>query len=465
MLVDALSPPDPLDCVARVRPAIAADRPARVLVVGGGIAALELLLALRASVPSRVAVTLLTDAADLAPRAMTVAEPFARGAARSYAWSEIATDLGARLVLDSIVAVDASERLVFTHGGRRMPYDILAVTTGARRVNPFVGALTFGPSADAPRALRALVDELLAGAAASIAFTMPSPASWALPLYELALLTAQELREHACDAAVRIVTPEDRPLAVFGPAAAEALMPVFEALDIELVAGGQPRGVVADGLLLAGGDVVPADRVVTLADIAARPVPGLPLDRAGFLPVDRWGRVAGEPGVYAAGEVTSFPMRQGGLATQQADAVAAAIAADCGACDDPEPFRPVLRGVLLTSGAPLYLQSRPSGQSIASARALWSPPEKIAGLHVAPYLATARAARVGAVMLNERVPIVARAPSDADDAVRLALAVAGAEARCGNTERWMQALEAAQALAPESAGEAQPEPALELRAR
>jgi sulfide:quinone oxidoreductase len=279
---------------------------------------------------------------------------------------------------------------------------------------------------------------------------MPSPSSWPLPLYELALLTAQELREHGCDAAVRIVTPEDQPLAFFGPAAAAAVMPVLAAMDVEIVTGAQPRGVVAGGLLLAGGDVVATDRIVSLADIAARPVPGLPLDRAGFLPVDRWGRVAGEPTVYAAGEVTSFPMRQGGLATQQADAVAEAIAAACGAHDDPAPFRPVLRGLLLTSGAPLYLHSRPSGQSVASARALWSPPEKVAGRYVAPYLATARPARIGASPMLERVPDVAGAASDELDAVTLALAIAGAEARCANTERWLQALDAARALDPEA---------------
>lgn len=102
------------------------------------------------------------------------------------------------------------------------------------------------------------------------------------------------------------------------------------------------------------------------------------------------GRVAGEAAVYAAGEVTSFPLRQGGLATQQADAVAQAVAAACGAAVEPEAFSPVLRGRLLTSGAPLYLQSRPCGQSVASTRALWSPPEKVAGRYLAPYLASAR---------------------------------------------------------------------------
>ena len=159
--------------------------------------------------------------------------------------------------------------------------------------------------------------------------------------------------------------------------------------------------------------------------------------------------MTGEPGVYAVGEVTSFPLRQGGLATQQADAVAAAIAAARGAGDDPAPFTPVLRGRMLTTGAPLYLQSRPSGQSLASARALWSPPGKVAGRYLAPYLATARPPQVATAPLVECVPARADAArDDAHDAVTLALAIAEAEARSGHPTRALQAHEAALALDP-----------------
>jgi sulfide:quinone oxidoreductase len=422
--------------------------PTSVLVAGGGVAALELLLALRVHAGPHVTITLLTPDAELAPRAMTVAEPFARGGALTYDWSQIAHHQDAELVLDTLVAVDTAERIVFTRGGRRMHYDVLALTTGARRVEPFAGALTFGMAGDATAQLRALVADVLGRRGASIAFTIPSPSIWPLPLYELALLTAHELREHGSTAAVRIVTPEEHPLVLFGPAARDALMPTLDALGIELVTRAQPRGVVAGGLLLGDGAVVAADHVVTLADIVARSVPGLPRDRAGFVPVDQHGQVSGEPEVYAAGEATSFPLRQGGLATQQADAVAEAIAAACGARIDPLPFRPVLRGRLLTSGAPLYLQARPSGQSLASTRALWSPPAKIAGRYLAPYLATARPSRIGAEPLAERVPAAAGAQSDEPDAITLALALAEAEARSGNATRAEQAREAAHALVP-----------------
>lgn len=417
-----------------------------VLLVGGGVAALELLLALRADAGATVAITVLSGSAEFAPPAMTVAEPFGRGGAQAHAWAQIAADRDARLVIDTLVAVDTVSRTAFTHGGRRIPYDTIAVATGARRVAPLSGALTFGIGPDAPGELAALVAAMRTSEDAGVAFALPWPSSWSLPLYELALLAAHELREHGSAAPVRIVTPEAHALEILGPAARAAVAPRLDALGIELVTGAQPRAVVAGGLQLDGGATVAAAHVVTLVDVAARPVAGLPVDRLGFVPVDGHGRVAGEDHVYAAGDVTSFPLRQGGIAAQQADVVAAMIAARY--ADPPDPpaaFAPVLRGRLTTSGAPLYLQARPSGQSLASHRALWSPPEKVAGRRLAPYLATARPSRSGAA-LDERVPGVAGAPRDENDAVTLALTLATAESRCHNHARALQALDAAEAL-------------------
>ncbi len=420
----------------------------RVLIAGGGIAGLELLLALRVLAGAAVDVTILSADPELAPVAMTVAEPFERGGALTHDWAQIAVHQEARLVIDRLVAVDSAERIVFTHGGRRLHYDILALTTGAARVAPFPGALTFGSGPAAAADLRALVADLVVRDSPRIAFALPSPSSWPLPLYELAVLTAQELREHGSKATVRIVTPEACALELFGPAARDALEPTLQTLGIELVARAQPREVLEGGLRLADGEIVAADEVITLGEIVARPVAGLPLDRAGFVPVDLHGQVVREPAVFAAGEVTSYPLRQGGLATQQADAVAAAIAARCGAGNEPAPFQPVLRGRLLTSGAPLYLQARPSGQSLASTRALWSPPEKVAGRYLAPYLGTARPGRIAAAPLAERVPVAAGAPDPSNDAITLALALAEAEAHSGNAERALAAFDAAHVLDP-----------------
>ena len=87
------------------------------------------------------------------------------------------------------------------------------------------------------------------------------------------------------------------------------------------------------------------------------------------------------------GDLTQFPLKQGGIA-QQADAAAASIAARVGAAVEPMPFKPVLRGLLLTDMVPRYLRSEVGTfDSIVDTEALWWPPAKIVGRYLAPFLA------------------------------------------------------------------------------
>jgi sulfide:quinone oxidoreductase len=221
--------------------------------------------------------------------------------------------------------------------------------------------------------------------------------------------------------------------------------------------------------LLAGSGEVYADRVVTLAQLEGPRLPGLPHDQHGFIPVDAHGRVHGVEGVYAAGDVTAFPLKQGGLAAQQADAVAEAIAAELDAPISPRPFTPVLRGLLLTGGAPLYLRSQPQrlpreasvaieaptplrrnirDASAAAGQPLWWPPAKIAGRYLGPFLATARPQPLSSELLVDRVAVPGAPLSQAefDDALELALLLAECDARWGDYAAALSALEAAEAL-------------------
>jgi sulfide:quinone oxidoreductase len=95
-------------------------------------------------------------------------------------------------------------------------------------------------------------------------------------------------------------------------------------------------------------------------------------------------RVEGAPRVYAAGDATWYPLKQGGVATQQADAAAATIAADAGLPVALKPFSPVLRGILLTGDKPQYIRE----DEIAEAP-LWTPASKVAGRLLGPYLTAA----------------------------------------------------------------------------
>jgi sulfide:quinone oxidoreductase len=287
-------------------------------------------------------------------------------------------------------------------------------------------------------------------------------------MYELALLTAAHLREHGSAAHVHIVSPEEGPLSLFGEAAEQVIRPVLTAQGIRLRYQSLPAHVREHELVLSGGGGVRVDRVVTLPELLGPHIQGLPADEHGFIPVDSHGRVPGAPGVYAAGDVTAFPLKQGGLATQQADAVAEQIAHDAGARLTPHRFHPVLRGLLITDGAPLYLRCEPqrlerrtsvaidvrgprhpkADASAASDQALWWPPAKIAGRYLAPYLATARPVALAAEPLADRGGVAGPAIDDDEfeDAVELALLLADGDAEWGDYHSALAALDAAEAL-------------------
>jgi sulfide:quinone oxidoreductase len=151
-------------------------------------------------------------------------------------------------------------------------------------------------------------------------------------------------------------------------------------------------------VLRPSGRRVTADRIVALPRLRGRAPTGVPSGAEGFIAVDPHGRVIGAEHVWAAGDGIDFPVKFGGLAAGQADAVAADIAADAGALVERTPFRPVLRGRLLTGGRDRFVRfdaSGGGGGGQTGPQALWWPPGKVAGRWLAPWLATRDDAAVG----------------------------------------------------------------------
>jgi len=360
-----------------------------VVIAGGGVAALETLMALRDLAGDRVAITLIAPDARFSYRPMKVAEPFHLGHAREYMLAEIARDHGARFIHDSVVEVEPEQHVVRCASGAQTAYDHLVLATGAKPVQAFRGAISFGDD-PAEERLHGLLADLEQGYVRSVAFVVPGEATWTLPLYEIALMTARQVWGMGIDGVqFTLVTPEERPLAMFGAAASEAVGQMLTAESIEFVGPAYPS--VGHGYVVAdpGGRRIDVDRVVSLPALSGRPIPGVPVDGSGFIPVDAHGRVPHLDRVYAAGDGTNFPIKQGGLATQQADAVAEAIAAEAGADITPESFRPVLRGLLLTGGDDRYLRHAVAGgggEPEVAGHALWWPPTKIAGRYISAYL-------------------------------------------------------------------------------
>jgi sulfide:quinone oxidoreductase len=201
------------------------------------------------------------------------------------------------------------------------------------------------------------------------------------------------------------VTPEERPLAIFGPQATAGVAKLLADAGI-VVHCSRSAEIAQKGTLVLhpSGEQLEVQRIVTLPVVTGRGVKGLPADSKGFLPIDRHARVGGVADVYAAGDGANFPLKQGGIACQQADAAAEHIAHEAGIPIEAHPFRPVLRGKLLTGGDPQYMSHDISGMTGGADQGgehiLWWPPTKVAGRYLAPYLAGRETGTV--------------APSDAD---------------------------------------------------
>ena len=375
---------------------MSADRPSplRVLIAGGGVAGLEAVLALRELAGDRVAVTLLSPERQFAYRPMAVTVPFARGHVQRLDLADVARFAGAEFVRGELAEVDDAGRSAVTTDGRTLSYDALLVAVGAGSEPPFSRVQTWTPELD-QEVFGGLLADLEEGYAKRVAFVVPPDVAWPLPAYELALMTAWDARDMGQDdVEVIVYTPEEAPLGIFGANASAALLTDLEQAGVSVETG---TNVVEDPdaparLIAQPGDrPLDSQRIVALPRAAARGVGGLPVDERGFILTDAHGRVEGASSVWAAGDAIAFPIKQGGLAAQQADAAAEAIAAHAGADIDPHPFHPILRGVLLTGRGRQWIR-RDLGdegqEGEAERHALWWPPTKVAGRYLAPYLAS-----------------------------------------------------------------------------
>jgi sulfide:quinone oxidoreductase len=303
---------------------------AQILIAGGGFAAVEAALAVRALVGPGAALTLVAPDPVFHYRPAATSEPFYASPSRRYDLRAIARDLGADYHKSRLEAVASRKHFVRTASGARLPYDALILATGARAVAGVPGAITFRDQRDT-RTIRRLLAELEAGAVRSIVFALPTGVVWPLPLYELALLSARHARERRLALQATVVTPEREPLALFGPEASVVVRGLLDENGVRFNGGVVASRVHRDGsIALADGEMIQADRVVSLPELRGRRLTGVPASPSGFVPVDACGRVEALEDVYAAGDLTTCPIKQGGLAAQQADVVVQTIAASLG---------------------------------------------------------------------------------------------------------------------------------------
>jgi sulfide:quinone oxidoreductase len=366
----------------------------RVVICGGGIAAVEALLHLRRLAGDSVHIELLAPADELVYRPLAVREPFAFGPPRRYPLRRIERDTQAEWIKDALEWVDPDARVVHTAEGRRLEYDGLLIAVGARQVEPYKHVATFR-DAEADATYHGIVQDVEGGYTRRLAFVQPVGPVWPLPLYELALMTAERAESmDVRDLELSLVTPEPRPLAVFGTAVSDVVTNRLARAGVTVYTNSLAKVPAARKLVIQPQNIELADqRIVTMPRIAGPAIRGLPGAGAhGFLPIDKHCTVRGTDGrVFAAGDAANYPIKHGGLGAQMADAAAAAIAVLAGAQEKAPAFNPVIRGKLLTGHDPVYMSALPVGAESFESEVYDEPPwpadDKVVAEELGPYLA------------------------------------------------------------------------------
>ena len=210
---------------------MAGSEKTRVVIAGGGVAAVEALLALGHLAGDLVETTLLAPNASFELRPLAVAAPFAASRERRrFPLAPLARAQGATLVQGAVGEVQPGDRQILTSEGETIDYDALIVAIGALAAAPFDHAMTFGAD---PLVFSALLGDMEQGYTRRVAFVVPVGTVWSLPAYELALMTNSRVHERGpYGVELQIVTPEPAPLAIFGQVASSAVGALLHARGV-----------------------------------------------------------------------------------------------------------------------------------------------------------------------------------------------------------------------------------------
>ena len=89
--------------------------------------------------------------------------------------------------------------------------------------------------------MHGLIQDLEDGYIKRIAFVVPPAASWPLPIYELALMTAERAFDMCVDVELTLVTSEPSPLALFGGEVSREVAAVLAAVGITVMTSARRR--------------------------------------------------------------------------------------------------------------------------------------------------------------------------------------------------------------------------------
>jgi sulfide:quinone oxidoreductase len=355
----------------------------RVVVVGGGVAGLETLMALHALAPRRVDLTLVAPHDAFVYRPVAADPPFDVGSTRRIALDDVARAADAAFVNAAIESVDPDHRIARPARTHPLDYDALVLAVGARAVPALEHALMWDDRS-ASEMLGGLLDDIEQGYSRRLAIVIPPGAGRPLRAYELALSIAREAKGMSAELETTIVAPEPSPLQIFGSRAVDAVSDELEQAGVQVMPAASAEvtpGHAATVVMQPSGRRIEVDRVLALPVLHGRRIAGIPAGVRGFLEVDEHCRVRGVDRVWAAGDVTSFPLKSGGVAVEQAGVVAADIAARAGAAVAPRAFAPEPLEDLAGLPAGRFLNAWLGGEDDAGLRRL-----PVSGMPVRAYL-------------------------------------------------------------------------------
>jgi sulfide:quinone oxidoreductase len=367
-----------------------ARRRFRVVIVGGGVAALEAVWALAHLASDLIDVVVIAPNTEFSDTPRPIWEPFAYPRARRYRVPEVVHAADAEIVRGELTTIDRFTQTVHTTNDQMLQYDALLLALGAKAVPRYRHALTIG-EVRFDESFRRLLRDVEHGYTGRVAFVSPGRMETPLPLYDLAIMTAARARDAKASPSITIVTPEDAPLAVLGSTVSSAVSALLSRARIGTITSAYVE-IPTSGHVVVNPDDrrLRVDHVVALPELYGPPLRGIPLAENGFVGVDQHQRVPNAGPVYAAGDITQFAIKDRALASAQADTAAESIAALAGASVAPKAFHPVVRGSLLTGQRPLYFSADVTGghgpSSCVSDRPMWSSRTNVVAKYLAPAL-------------------------------------------------------------------------------
>ncbi|MDE3070439.1 MAG: FAD-dependent oxidoreductase, partial [Acidobacteriota bacterium] len=154
---------------------------ARVVIAGGGFAAVEAMLTLRALAPERIEVVLVSASATLAYKPAATAEAFSGAPPLTYDLEALACGAGAAFRHDRVEAVAGRAHSIRLASFASLEYDQLVLATGARPVIGIPGALTFRDQREVHH-IRHVIDRRAEGEIGPVVFAVPHGRAWPLPV-------------------------------------------------------------------------------------------------------------------------------------------------------------------------------------------------------------------------------------------------------------------------------------------